>query len=196
MPCKHQTFTFKSSKTDQNTFDVIIDNFQKFAKEIFSPGCEDKFKVKLKRVLDQIMKMGEMVPMVDNIESSPGKKIKLDQTPKKALDLPNEIWTKIIKYLPSKDVYGTLTLVNKRFQSLALDSGVLRIIKINPWGNKKQMDILKHSTAPVKLIYKDLYNSFPSIIKAISLTQNLKSLNFTTIFGTNSEMMGWIMRKE
>ena len=168
-------------KMDQNTFDVMIDNFQKFAREIFSPGCEDKFKVKLKKVLDKIMKMGEMLPMVENIESNPAKKIKLDQTLSRVLDLPNEIWMKIIKYLPAKDVYGTLPLVNKRCRSLALDSAVLRIIKINPcWRNmnKKEMNILKHSTAPVKLINKNLLGSFPHIIEAISLTQNLKSLEF------------------
>ena len=166
---------------DQNIFDVMIDNFQKFAKEIFSPGCENKFKVKLKEALYQIMKMGEMVPMVENIESNPAKKIKLDQTLSRVLDLPNEIWMKIIKYLPAKDVYGTLPLVNKRCRSLALDSAVLRIIKINPcWRNmnKKEMNILKHSTAPVKLINKNFLGSFPHIIEAISLTQNLKSLEF------------------
>ena len=153
---------------DQNTFDVMIDNFQKFAKEIFSPGCEDKFKVKLKKVLDQIMKMGEMVPMIENIQSSPGKKIKLDQTLNKVLDLPNEIWTKIIKYLPAKDVYGTLRLVNKRFQSLALDSGVLRIIKIKVWDDDKEMNILEQFTGPVKLICRESYKRFASI-KAILL---------------------------
>ena len=140
------------SKMDQNTFDVMIDNFQKFAKEIFSPSCEDKFKVKLMEALDQIMKMGKSLNL-EHVESNPGKKIKLDRTHNRVLDLPNEIWTKIIKYLPAKDVYGTLTLVNKRFQSLALDSGVLRIIKIKPGRhhlrNKKEMDILKHTMAPV-----------------------------------------------
>ena len=67
---------------DQNTFDVMIDNFQKFAKEIFSPGCEGKFKVKLMEALDQFMKLGKSLntkrlPIVEHMESSPGKKIKL-----------------------------------------------------------------------------------------------------------------------
>ena len=67
---------------DQNTFDVIIDNFQKFAKEIFSPGSEEKFKVKLMEVLDQSLKLGKSLntkrlPIVEHMESSPGKKIKL-----------------------------------------------------------------------------------------------------------------------
>ena len=43
---------------DQNTFDVTIENFQRFAEEIFSPGGEDKFKGKLMEALDQIMKIG------------------------------------------------------------------------------------------------------------------------------------------
>ena len=121
--------------------------------------------------LDQIMKMGKSlsnlkVPMID---FSASKKIKLDLTPNRVLDLPNEIWTKIIKYLSSKDVYGTLTLVNKRFQSLALDSGVLRIIKIITYENEEKMyNILKNSTAPTKLI-SPYFNR-----NAVSLTKNLK----------------------
>ena len=67
---------------DQNTFDVIINNFQKFVKDIFSPDCEDIFKVKLMDALDQFMKLGKSlntkrVPMFEHMESSPGKKIKL-----------------------------------------------------------------------------------------------------------------------
>ena len=156
---------------DQNTFDVIIDNFQKFAKEIFSPGSEDKFKVKLMEALDQIMKMGKTLN-VENVEYNTGKKIKLDQTLIRVLDLPNALWTKIIKYLPAKDVYGTLRLVNKRFQSLALDSGVLRIIKLNLWNNPKEFNILERFTGPVKLVCEE------TCIKAIQLTKNLKSLEF------------------
>ena len=67
---------------DQNTFDVLMDNFQKFVKDIFSPDCEDKFKVKLMEALDQFMKLGKSLntkrlPIVEHMESSPGKKIKL-----------------------------------------------------------------------------------------------------------------------
>ena len=42
---------------DQTTFDIVIDNYQKFAKEIFSPEGEDKFKIKLMTALEEIMKM-------------------------------------------------------------------------------------------------------------------------------------------
>ena len=89
------------------------------------------------------------------------------------VDLPNEIWTKIIKYLRSKDVYGSLTLVNKRFQNLALNSDVLRRIKINYYCmDEKAMNILKKSKAPIELVC-DRPN-----VKAMSITQNLKSLIF------------------
>ena len=169
---------------DQNTFDVMIENFQKFAREIFSPDCEDKFKVKLMEALEQIMRMGRNLNFekVGSMESNPAKKIKLDQTLNKVLDLPDEIWTKIIKYLPSKDVYGTLTLVNKRFQSLALDSGVLRIINIDPYINEEKMlNILRHSTAPTKLI-SPYFNR-----NAISLTKNLKSLELRNTSWENAK---------
>ena len=93
------------------------------------------------------------------------------------MDFPNEIWTKIIKYLPSKDVYGSVSLVNKRFQSLALNSGVYRNIKLNSLIGENELDILKSFTEPLKFICNSSY-FYPNFEKAISVAQNLRFLQF------------------
>ena len=96
------------------------------------------------------------------------------------------MWTKVIKYLSSKDVYGSLTLVNKRFQSLALGSGVLRMIKVDhdhcrmikvdhDYCKEKTWNILKNSKAPMKLVC-ETSEWFHNIVEVISMTQNLKHL--------------------
>ena len=98
----------------------------------------------------------------------------------KTIDLPNEIWTKIFKNLPSKDVYGSLTLVNKRFQSLALNSGVLRSILFESDHDQiqKNMKILKTCTQPkIEIVFENSNNS-----EIFSLTQNIKSLKLSNEF--------------
>ena len=168
---------------DQNTFEVMIYNIEKFAREIFSSGMEAKFKVRLMETLDQIMKLGQSQniiwqPRIQSSEFRPSKRIKLDQD--RNMDLPNEIWSKVIKYLPSNDVYQSLNLVSKRFQCLALNSGVLRDVKIERFGyDKKDLDekinFLKNSSVPMKFFYDRTIHK-KEYLKAIFVAQNLKSL--------------------
>ena len=93
--------------------------------------------------LDRIMKLGKSQnikwqPSLEHMELSASKNIKLEQ--ERNMDFPNEIWSKIIKYLPSNDVYQSLNLVSKRFQSLVLDSGVLRVINFQKFEEMSDED--------------------------------------------------------
>ena len=150
---------------DRNAFYNMIDNIQKFTKEIFSPDGEDEFKIKLIETLNQIMQMDKHLTFT---KSSPNVK---------NMDLPNEIWINIIKYLPSKDVYGSLILVNKRLQSLSLNSGVLRIVKLDSPICKCELDILSSFTSPIKIICGNSLQ-YQDLERAISAALNLKSLQF------------------
>ena len=171
---------------DQNTFEVMIDNIDTFARKVFESGTENKFQVRLMEKLDQIMKLGKIqnikwVPSVESMESNPCKKIKLDKG--RNIDFPNEIWSKIIKYLPSEDVYQNLTLVSKRFQSLALDSGVFRVINLEKEIDGEKINFLKNSNVPMKFLYglHSIYDN--DKLRAISVAQNLKSLVIRHAFG-------------
>ena len=160
----------------QNTFDFMISNLQNFAKEIFSPNSEEIFQIKLMDTLEEIMKMGKhlklkRLPMVEHFEAQPSKKPKLNQSPR-ILDFPNEIWVKIIKHLPGKIVYGNLTLVSKRFQSLALHSGVLRTVNISLLEDD-ELEFLENSKVPIEIVWKNSF--YQDILRAISVTKNLKS---------------------
>ena len=148
---------------DKNTFDNTIDNFLKFTKEIFTPDGEDEYKIKLIETLNQIMQMEKHLT-----ESSPNAE---------NMDFPNEIWTKIIKYLPSIEDYASIILVNKRFQSLALKSGVCLNIKLDSRICEKKLESLKKFTAPLKFICSTTY-FHPNYEKAISVAQNLRFLQF------------------
>ena len=151
----------------RSTFDNTIDNFDKFAKEVFSGNDED-FKSKLLDELELLTGIGT---------ERPSKKLRIN--PERKVELPNEIWIKIIKSLHSKDVYGSLAFVNKHFNGLSLESGVTRIIRMDyGFELEKCLIILKDSRTSIEIISDK--NS--SLIRAISITKNLKSLKLTNDF--------------
>ena len=150
---------------DRTTFDNMIDNFQKFSKEIFTPDGDDEYKIELIQTLNQIMQMQKHLTITESSQNAEN------------MDFPNEIWTKIIKYLPSIDDYASIILVNKRFQSLALKSGVCLNIKLDSRICEKKLESLKKFTAPLKFICSTTY-FHPNYEKAISVAQNLRFLQF------------------
>ena len=91
----------------QTNFEEMVKNFQKFAMEVFF-GNDQESKSKLIEELKNILKLGTHLQApkrkIVNMDQSMAKKIKLD--PNRKVDLPNEIWLKIINFLSPKDVHG------------------------------------------------------------------------------------------
>ena len=65
---------------EQKNFNLTIDHFLKFAKEIFSPNGKDEFKIKLIEALDQIMKMDKHLTTSQQQLQNSSEQIKLDHT--------------------------------------------------------------------------------------------------------------------
>ena len=78
-------------------------------------------------------------------------------------------------HLPGKVVYGQLAFVNKRFQSLALKSEVLRTINAS-YMSKNSFKSLKQLTMPIQILCQ--FSLHQDVVKAIKVTKNLKSLVF------------------
>ena len=91
----------------QTNFEEMLKNFQKFAMEVFF-GNDQESKSKLIEELKNILKLGIHLQApkrkIENMEQSNVKTIKLN--PNRKVDLPNEIWLKIINFLSPKDVHG------------------------------------------------------------------------------------------
>ena len=67
-------------------------------------------------------------------ELSHSKKAKFEQK------LPNELWLKIINYLPTKDVFGNLALVNKHFRNMTFDPSSIKYLQIKIRKNEDLKD--------------------------------------------------------
>ena len=122
-----------------------------------------------------------------NLNPNSAKKRKID--PIKRIELPNEIWLQIIKNLPSKDVYGSLAFVNKRFNELCNESGVTKSIKVGRHYNLgKCIKVLKDSKTSIEIVYHNVYDNIiyegfdeKVISESILLTEKLKSLKISFI---------------
>ena len=128
----------KASKSEN-----LFDNFENLVQQVFSNADEkanflkkfEKFKATCKK---------RSIELSEN-DVSRGKKLKL----KIRTQVPNEIWLKIMKYLPSKDCFGSFALVNKHFHGLTLDPSALKYLQIGDIKNdlhfEKLMKVVKRS---------------------------------------------------
>ena len=174
-------------------------SFGNLVKVVSSSNDENK-KTKLVEQLNQFLEMASPLAAVtkrSNYFDSKvsDKKIKLDSG---RVDVPNEIWTKIMNYLPTNSIFNNFGLVCKRFHGLT--SGVkyyqCKITHLNMMHTV--LKIVKNSKAIIKLdfeIVKNWYsesdNKFAEtfINESLNLCQNLKSLRIYGNFEIKMNMI-------
>ena len=122
-----------------------------------------------------------------DLESN-NKKVKFDS---EIVEMPNEIWTKIMNYLPTKDIYKSFGLVSKRFHSLIGGIRYLQVSINSAKCNTKvieeilknsksliglEMDIIRVKTGYENGKFKMTFLYHRKLIEAINLCHRLKSL--------------------
>ena len=84
---------------------------------------------------------------VETSEEVPDKKLKLSPSP--LMELPNELWMKILGYLPTCDILKNFNLTCKRFHSLAINPGAIKFLKVknveDPGPYQEVVKVLKRS---------------------------------------------------
>ena len=159
---------------DVQTFDVKTNKVKEIANAVFT-GSDEELKIKLLKELKEITKIGKK-------SVNPKKKQKIDIS--RRVDLPNEIWTKIINYMSTYDVFGNLALVNKHLHQLTLEPGTLKYLKIIRlyMHESNAIDILKRSATLQELTLKDVGWAFEKTIKEVfSMCQTIKSLKISNV---------------
>ena len=100
-------------------FESSLKSIYNFVQGVVSGQDENK-KIKLVEELKKLLEMANNSNVAKKRSKSfdlkvPGKKIRVDY---ERVELPNEIWTKIMNYLPTKDIFKNFGLVSKRFHGL------------------------------------------------------------------------------
>ena len=114
--------------SNPKSFDLALDTFETFAREIFS-GKDEIRKLKLSQKLKNLLNLNDIeksTELMQNLEVN---------APRKA-ELPDEIWLKIIQNLPTKDLFANFALSCKKFYNLSQDSSAVKYLhvkNINTW---------------------------------------------------------------
>ena len=164
--------------TNSRSFDFALDILETFVKEIFS-GRNENQKFKLCQKLQNLLSFHD-----------PDKKIKHSQDLKvnssREVNLPDEIWLKIIQFLPTKEVFGSFALSCKRFHDLTQDPKAVKYLQLNKIDNdfkfENAMKVVEKSNGIVELKINKVLGHFADelIILALKSSPQLKSLKSDT----------------
>ena len=140
-------------KLCENDYKYVINGFQKFAKDIFDGNDENQKKALLENLLD-LVKYSEIARPVqsaksmkrplevkDEVKNEPfeenvAKKPKHD--PGRNVDVPYDIWLKIMNYLDTKDLFKNFNLACRKFNFMSMDSNAVKYLTLS--SIKKETD--------------------------------------------------------
>ena len=135
----------------------LLEDFENLVEQFFSNADEKANFLQKFEKLKATNKRKRLMELEDSENDVSSKKLKLEQNvemPK----LPNEIWLKIMSYLPCKDLFGRFALVNKHFHELSLDPSALKHLQIEDIENELQ---------------------FKNLMKVVKRSKNLKGISVT-----------------
>ena len=191
-----QSFDFESS----------LKSIETFVKGVVC-GQDENRKIRLKKKLKHFLQITNNPsnttrkrPSNLNFEVSP-KRIKPDCEEK--FKIPNEIWTKIMNYLPTKEIFQNFGLVSKQFHGLIGGIKYLQVRNIdeNTKLCKKILEVMNNCKSLVELdldiphtpyvVNKSKARKMSQFVyQAINICQRLKSLKISGICYINRDFIG------
>ena len=170
----------KTSKFLNSKQKRIITKFENLVNEVFvsnneNPKPPKRLKVELMNKVEDILAICKQ-----NLHDDP------EDTKDDSTKLPNELWMKILTYLPTKNIFKNFALVNKHFHGLTLDPSAIKYLQIK--------DVQCHQVGKMEKVLKrcknlkelsitkntDDYND-DFVMKAMEITKNLESVKISVV---------------
>ena len=104
----------------------------------------DKPRGRKRKVSEIIDELGESMHV--KVKKVDGGKILItaqEKTVKHGISLPDEIWSKIFSYLPTKTILGTLTQVSRHFNQIATNPTLITNLKIHGLMSSERRNVIK-----------------------------------------------------
>ena len=117
--------------------DFSLDIIETLAKDIFS-GKDEIQKLKLSERLKNLLNLNVPEKSLNPVQG-------VEVSSVRNVALPDEIWLKIIQYLPTKHVFGKLALTCKKFHNLSQDSNAIKYLQvktINTWSKYENVNAI------------------------------------------------------
>ena len=170
-------FKMEALFLDPKYFDSALDIIEAFAKEIFS-GNNEIQKFKLSERLKCLLNINAPEKSCNPLQT-------LEVKSSTQAELPDEIWLKIIQYLPTKDLFENFALSCKKLHNLSQDSKAIKSLllnNINTWSKYESVTkVISKSKGLVQLISiqsEDFVNEL--ICQTFVSNPNLRTLNINT----------------
>ena len=171
-------------KLCQYDYKIVIKGFQKFAKDIFDGNDENQKKDLLEILLDLVKNSGisrngqpvklmkrplEVKDEVKNepIEENVAKKPKHDQGTK--VQVPYDIWLKIMNYLDTKDLFKNFNLACRKFNFMSMDSNAVKYLTLTSITEDTDLKIVNKVIRRSKLLVEIKIDQCPKYWKTLML---------------------------
>ena len=155
----------------ENNFDCSLNAMDRFVKGVLV-GTNKNHKKRMVEKLQNYVEMSELLE--DHFQN---------QISTRKIQVPDEIWLRIMKFLNYKDLFMNVSLVSKHFCKLTHDSGIVKSIKLKKIEDKT---MLKHKMEVLKrcrnICHIDITNVDQStnnqLEQVLKYNPKLKALNF------------------
>ena len=161
---------------DRASFNTKVKEFATFAETVFS-GQNEALKNELIRKVNRVCQKRKL-PSLSNdsrwLASTKGAKKKRTK-----VQLPDEIWIKILGFMKQKDVFRNFALTCKHFNKLSLDPSIIKSLYLR---NIDQIDkdhvvkVLKRSRFLKKIEIRHCKSFLELLSTALEASQKLKSI--------------------
>ena len=184
-------------------FDLALGIIETFVKEIFH-GEDQIQKLKLSEKLQNLLDLnypGKSCNSVQNLEVNSTRQV----------ELPDELWLKIIQYMSADDVFGNFALSCKKFQNLSQDPSAIKYLQvktINTWSKYESVNkVITRSKALVKFTINkggifdnelicQAFESNPSLRTISIKTKSLKHETIDTIAKSKIEVLDLYLEEQ
>ena len=133
---------------------------------------------KFTNILFEEPKVIDQKRSLETSEQVPAKKLNLSPSP--LMDLPNEIWMKILGYLPTSDILRNFNLTCKHFHFLATNPGAIKFLELKNVDKSDQyqqiVKVLKRSKTLNKLTIDNCSTHMNHILAHALKSNHLRTL--------------------
>ena len=166
------------STMSDNHFEQILKYIEKFSESVIFRGNAER-NVKFNDMLQKVLGFQKVKNEINKASKTSKNQVIKPSSIK--VQLPDEVWLKIMSYLTSKDIFANFALVCKHFKNLSLDSKAIKCLDLFGITNAKKyksvMKVLERSNNLYGLKIGSSMNYYNRLLEScLHFNPSLKSL--------------------
>ena len=162
-------------------FEKSLGNIEQYVKNILDLNDQNKKKAlwfHFQKLINMLFLNEDTIKQPrkpDNVESQP-KKLKLEPVLNR---FPDEMWMKILTYLPVNDIFGSFALISKHFHNLTMDSAAIKYFHFK-YNIKSELRSYEYRGETIQEPYFSHFDHYEDAVKVIARLRliELKLENF------------------